>query len=574
MLKTLHVRDFGIIEEVLLDLTPGLVAVTGETGAGKSLIVDAIALLLGQRADAGVVRHGARRAVVEAVVDVRAAPDLARDLAKTGFELEDGEVRLTRVVQADGGSRAFVQGRLATVKDLKEVGGRLLAIAGQHAFTRLSQARDRLLMLDAFAGLGANRSAYEERYRAWRGAVASLKSLRSQAAERAARQDYLEFVIRQVTAVAPREGEVEDLLAEREVLRQTERLKALASTAVHHLYEGDGAAFDSLGRAAQDLHEMARVDGTLQDLVRRVEAARIEAREVARDIGAYIARVSADPARLQAIEDRIEAIRSIERRYGGNTAAVLATLNAAREELAGMALASDEDGRLAAEVEALEREVRDRAADLTRARRAAAEEMSRAVTARLRALGMEEAVLQVAVQAREPGETGADHVDFQIEANPGEGAGPVADRASGGELSRITLALYSVVSSSVGTPVLVADEIDAGVSGAVADRMGEVLAGAAGARQVLVVTHHGPIAARADTHLRVTKHTTGGRTVAQVAILDGEDRLREIARMIGGRTVTPRSLAHAREMLGPRLRPADPVRKTATAEAHPARGEG
>lgn len=550
MLKTLHVRDVGIIEEVLVDLGPGLVALTGETGAGKSLIVDAIALLLGQRADAGVVRHGAKRAIVEAVLDVTRTPDLARDLAEAGVEPEDGEVRLTRVVQSDGGSRAFVQGRLATARDLREVGGRLIAIAGQHAFTRLAQGRERLAMLDAFAGLDAARSAVAGQYRAWREAAARLDALRSRAAEHAARRDYLEYVVRQVSAVSPREGELEALQAEREVLRQTERLKALASAVVQRLDEGEGAASDSLGRAAGDLHEMARVDPTLADLARRVEAARIEAREAARDVGAYVGRLEADPGRLQAVEDRIEAIRSLERRYGGDTAAVLATLEAARDELARMAGASDEDAHLAAEVETREREVRRLAAGLTQARRAASEAMSRTVTKTLQELGMEGAAFDVTVQTGDLAETGADRVDFLIATNPGEGAGPVADRASGGELSRITLALYSAVSSSVGTPVLIADEIDAGVSGAVADRMGEVLAGVARARQVLVVTHHGQIAARADTHLLVTKRTARGRTTAQVSFLDGDARLREVARMIGGRTVTPSALSHAREMLG------------------------
>ncbi len=552
MLKTLHVCDFGIIEEVLVDLAPGLVALTGETGAGKSLIVDAISLLLGRRADPGVVRQGAKKAVVEAVVDLSGAPEAAQEIEQAGFEAEDGEVRLAREVRADGGSRAFVQGRLATARELREVGGRLFCIAGQHAFTRLSQARERIGMLDAFGGLDARRAEYARRYRAWREAVSRLQAWRTRAAESAARQDYLEYLVRQVEAVNPREGEVEALQAEREVLRQVERLKTLAAEAAMRLHEGEGAATDSLGRALQALHEMARVDRTVDDLARRVEAARIEAREVARDLEGYAARLQADPARLQAVEDRLEAIRSLERRYGGDTLAVLATLRAAREELALMARAEEEDGRLAAEVESHEREVRDLAAHLTRERRAASQAMSRAVTSALRELGMEGAVLEVRVEPDDWSETGADRVDFLVEANPGEGCGPVWERASGGELSRITLALYSVVSSSVGTPVLVADEVDAGVSGAVADRMGVVLATAARSRQVLVVTHHGQIAARADTHLLVTKRTSGGRTTATVTHLEGEKRLREVARMIGGLVITPRSLAHAREMLAVR----------------------
>ena len=546
MLKTLHVRDFGIIEEVFLDLPPGLIALTGETGAGKSLIFDALSLLLGSRADGSCVRVGASAAVVEAVFEAGGRPDF-RD-ANLPVEPEDGEIRLTRIVQSDGRSRALIQGRLATARELREIGGRLLTIAGQHAFMNLSSARERLAMLDGFANLEDRRAIYETRFRAWRNAVTALRAIRERESERAARRDYLEYVIRQIEEVAPKDGEIEALAAERDVLRQIERLRSLARSAMQHLYDGEHSAHEALAAAHRDLAEISRVDASVAETARRVEAARIEAREAARDLE-RILNADADPARLEAVEDRLQVLRSLARRHGGDIPGVLRALDSARRELAEMDRSDEEGDRLAATGGALEKEVRALAESLSAARREAASAMSSEVTLVLRDLGMQEASLEVVVTPVEPGETGADQVEFLVETNPGERKGPVSERASGGELSRIALALYSVLSARVGTPVMAFDEIDAGVSGAVAERMGQVLARLARARQVLVVTHHGAIAAQADAHFCVTKRTQDGRTVAEVALLDESARLQEVARMIGGLQVTRRTLAHAQEMM-------------------------
>jgi len=550
MLRTLHVANFGVLGDVTAEFPPGLVCVTGETGAGKSLLVDAMKLLLGARADPSDVRLGEREALVEAVFDVSGSPGAAAALADAGYDVEDGEVALRRIVGADGRGRAWIQGRVATARDLRELGGRLLSVAGQHAFIGLGVPRERLAMLDAHAGLGGRIHSYEERFRAFRDARAALDDLRAKQAERAGRQDYLEYVVRQIESVGPRPGEPDALGAELSVLRGAARLKELAAEVSDALYEGAPSAFDTAGRALQAAREIARIDPRAAAFAARLESAQIELREVARDLSAHAEGLSDDPGRLAAVEERLEALKALTRRFGGSIDAVLATAQSARDELVALAGATDRSGRLAEEVETLRAEVTALAAGLTEARAAAARTLSEAVTGAVRGLAMEGASFEARLSPSELSETGADAVEFAVETNPGEGWGPVAEIASGGELSRFTLALYSVLSATVGTPVMVYDEIDAGVSGAVADRMGEVLAIAAGSRQVLVVTHHGQVAARAAAHFSIEKRTEEGRTAARLVELDAKGRLAEVARMLGGKTVTPRVLAHAKELLG------------------------
>jgi DNA repair protein RecN (Recombination protein N) len=550
MLKTLHVSNFGVLGDVEADFPAGLVCLTGETGAGKSLLVDAIKLLLGSRADPADVRAGEREALVEAVFDVAAAPGLAEDLRAAGYEQEEGEVRLRRTVGADGRGKAWIQGRLATARELRDLGGRLVSVAGQHAFIGLGVPAERLAMLDAHAGLAADVARYAGRFEAYRAARNALDDLKAREAERLARQDYLEFVVRQIESLKPEPGEVERLAATILVMRGVARLKELSAVAADALYEGTPSAFDAVGRALAAAREMARIDPRVAPCAARLESIQIEAREASRELSDHADGLDDDPGRLAASEERIEALKSLARKFGGTVEGVMETLAASREELASLAGATEASGRLAAEADALRAEVDGLASRLSERRRAAARTMSKAVTRALRSLAMEGATLSVEVSRAELSESGADLVEFMVETNPGEGTGPVAEFASGGELSRITLALYSVVSAAVGTPVIVYDEIDAGLSGAVADRMGEVLAGAARGRQVFVVTHHGQIAARADAHCSIEKRTRNGRTVAQLSRLDDAGRLAEVARMLGGRTVTPRVMAHARELLG------------------------
>lgn len=549
MLKTLHVSNLGVLGDVEVDLPDGLVCLTGETGAGKSLLVDAIKLLLGARADASDIRQGENTAVVEAVFEVPGDADAVLALEASGYGVEDGEVRLRRVLTADGRGKAWIQGRLATARELRELGGMLVSVAGQHAFIGLGMPRERLAMLDAFAGLGDSVAAFAARFAAWKEARGRLDTLRAREADRSARLDYLGYVIEQIDGVDLKVGELDERTADASALRGAERLRELAGNVAQSLYDGSEPVFDAMGRALQEAREMVRIDPRAGEFATRLESAQIEVRELAREFGAYGERVDLDPARLAQVEERLEALKTLVRRFGGSEQAVLDTLQAARLEHSELAVEGETGGRLEADVEVLRTEVESLAASLSTARHEAADRMSALVTDAVRGLAMAGATVNVRVESAEISDTGGDRVAFRIETNPGEGWGEVADVASGGELSRVTLALYSALSASVGTPVMVYDEIDTGVSGGVAERMGEVLGQAARSRQILVVTHHGQVAAQAAAHFLVEKHTMEGRTVASLRRLDGNDRVLEIARLIGGRTLTDAVMGHARELV-------------------------
>lgn len=550
MLKTIHVRNMGVLEDVEVDFPRGLSCLTGETGAGKSLLVGAIKLLLGGRADAGDIRHGEASAYVDAVFDVTGLDVICDVFDSAGYEIDDGEVHLRRQIAADGRGRAWIQGQPATVRQLRELGEHMISVAGQHAFIGLSLASERLSMLDAFAQTGALRDGFAGLYRDYLGVRGELDDLLLRVAEREVRRDYLGFVVQTLESAEVRDGELEQLDREAVVLRQAVKLKDLAARNADGLYDGNSAVYDALSKVNADLRDMAAIDRRVELLAERLESALIEVREVARELTDYGEALDLDPARSEVVENRRELLRDLIRKYGGSEAGVVQALGAARTELQALDKVDEQSHVLEARLGEIERQVKVQAAVLSGKRRSAAGEMSRMVTEAVRGLDMGGATLRVEVVDGELSETGGDRIDFMIETNRGEGFGPVADVASGGELSRITLSLYSVLSASVGTPVMVYDEIDAGVSGAVAERMADVLASAAEKRQILVVTHHGQVAAKATAHYAVDKKTADGRTIATVVKLEGEDRLKEIARIIGGQVITRTVRDHARELLG------------------------
>lgn len=547
MLKTLHCKDLGIIEDLVLDFSSGLVCLTGETGAGKSLVVDGLQLVLGARGDPSLVRHGARSCIVEAIFEVEGSE---YDGGPDGlYAPEDGEVRVTRVVGADGRSKAFIQGRLVAVRDLRRIIGKMVTIAGQHAFTSLCEEGERLVLLDAFGGLEGRVKEYEGSFRRWKEGEKRLEEMKRAQAERLARQDYLEFVVKQIEAARVQKGEVERLLAEANVLRQADRLKEAIVGALRALVGREGAALDGLSEAVALLGNGARIYKGVEGILERLEAVRIEVKEVARDLEASLRGLDLDPGRLYEVESRLKVLQGLMRKYGGSEEAVLRTLEEAKRELEVMASSEMEIERLEGEVAQAEAKVLEMARELSRLRREAAPKISEAVTKTLRLLGMEGATFEVLVEETPAQEKGIDKVEFLVETNPGEGKGRVEERASGGELSRIALAIYGAIASSAGTPVVVFDEIDVGVSGGVAEAIGEMLAKASKTRQILVVTHHPQIAARARTHFVVEKAVTGGRTVATARQVEGEERVLEIARMLGGKVLSETAIAHAKELL-------------------------
>lgn len=555
MLKTLHVRNIGVLGDVEVDFPDGLSVLTGETGAGKSLLVGAIKLLLGARADASDIRAGESMALVEAVFECAPGSPLSPVLAAAGYPESDsgpGEVHVRRTVSSDGRSKGYINGSLASAKDLRDLMGMLVSVAGQHAFIGLGIPSERLAMLDAFAGVSAESGGCRQAFEAWHAARSRLDELVRDENGRESRRDYLYHVISQIESVNPAPGDTGRMQAEAVVLRGAGRLIELSVSATDNLYEGQPSAYEMLSHVESSLRDMAVIDKSLATMVERLDSVRIDVRELARELTAYGESVDLDPQRLATVEARLDALHDLSRKYGGNDEAVIETLRKCRAELETISGEAGEKDALVAKVDELKAAWEKIASGMSAARQAAAAVLGREVTTSVRGLAMEGATMRIDVLPCEPSATGRDRVEFQIETNPGEGFGPVADVASGGELSRITLGLYSVMSGSVGTPVMVYDEIDAGVSGGVAEQMGKVLQLAARGRQVLVVTHHGQVAACGDAHFKVDKKVFDGRTVASVHRLDERARVEEIARIIGGMVVTDKAREHAGEMLGAR----------------------
>ncbi len=537
MLRRLELRDFAIIQELSLDLSPGLNVLTGETGAGKSIVVDALGLLAGARADVAFVRAGANDALVQG-------------------EFESDELSTAgRRVSTGGRHGARVDGEHVTVAELTQRVGELVAVFAQHGALELQGAAaqrsqlDRLLPEEDRSRLAEHRQAY-----ARRGQVAArLEEVRAAKRERARRQDVLTYQLEEIEAARPKPGEEESLGAELETLRHAERIVQGAGAALEALTgEGDGAsgladvALRELRAAARYAPSLAPLSGDLENAVTALGA-------VAAEVEAFLSTFEADPMRLDAVQARLAKLDDLKRKYGPDLEAVIAFADRARQELEELSGLDEDEAALEREEAELSQRMTGLAAALTTARRDAAKRLSAQVLPLLERLGMPGASFEVRVSPLDrPQASGNDDVTFVFGANPGEPPGPVAQIASGGELSRLMLALHLVTGATQRT--LAFDEVDAGVGGRAAREVGALLAELATGRQVLVVTHLAQVAAFADAHFVVSKAEEGGRTVTSVRRVDGDERAEELARMLSG-TVTGASLEHARELVAAAPRP-------------------
>lgn len=559
MLEELLIRDVGVIEEVTLRLAPGLNVLTGETGAGKTIVVSALELLLGARADADRIRSGAQLALVEG--RFHPAPAGACEWLADG----DEELIASREVVAGGGegerasarrragvarSRARLGGRLAPISALADVVGAAVEVHGQTDSTRLLDPAGQRELLDRSGGpsLAGALERYQQLYQRWRAAAEELASLRTGAREQARELDRLVFELAEIDAVRP-EPEEEDALAIE--LARLEHAEALvdAATQASAAVGGDGGARDALGSAVAALRAVARLDPSLDALGARAEGLAAEAQDLALELTSYAESVELDPRQLSALRERRAALAGLTRKYGLDSAAVVAYADEARARVAALRGGQDRSAALEAEVSQLEAEVGDAAAGLRRARREAGERLAESVASHLADLGMARARMEIVVEEAPPGPTGGDRLQFLLAANPGEPALPLAKAASGGERSRVALAIRLALAGADDTAVLVFDEIDAGVGGATALAVGRKLAALARDRQVLCVTHLAQLAAFADAHFAVEKRAVGGRTVAAVTRLDDEARVSELSRMLSGTPSSARAASHAAELL-------------------------
>jgi DNA repair protein RecN (Recombination protein N) len=553
MLSLIYVKNYAVIDEVELELGPGLSVVTGETGAGKSIIIDALGLALGDRADASAVRGGAERAEISVLFECPAGHPALALLAELG--LDDGDAcALRRIIGQEGRSRAFINSQPVTLQDLKQIGSLLVDIHGQHAHQSLLHGASQRDLLDAHGGLEDRARAVAEHHRRWRDAEARRAARQAGHAEREARLERLKFQAAELEALAVAPGEAAELEAERRRLANSDRLSAGLETALQAIYEADaGTAHALVSLACREVEKLVEHDGLLAEQASQLAAAEIELREAAHALMRYRDRIEADPARLETVEARLAKIRALARRHGVGEDELSAVLANLRAEIEALASGEESLGALEREAADAERRYFEAARDLSTARKSTAARLGDAVTAQLAELGMPRGELRIEVEPKADERadgTGLDRVEIQVRLNPGQPFAPLARVASGGELSRLSLALEVVAVDASPVPTLVFDEVDAGISGGIAEIVGRKLAQIGASRQVLCVTHLPQVASQGTRHYRVSKETDGIATRTHVRELDAEARVDELSRMLGGVEITAATRAHAVEMIG------------------------
>ncbi len=554
MLGYLRIRGLALLDDVTLELAAGMNVLTGETGAGKSIIVEALSLLRGARGRAELVRQGETAAAVDACFEPTAPlrPRLDQMLEAHGIPNEDDAVVLRRIVPRGGRGRSFVQSTPTTQTVLGRVGELLVDICSQHEHHFLTHAGRHLEVLDAWAQLDEARVEHGAAYEAWRGADTEHAALVERAREAGARTDYLRFQIDELEAVAPQAGEHEALRQRLGLLRDAQRWAEFARDAHTMLYEADDAIAVRLGTLLERARRGGEGSTVLEEIQEQLEAAQIACEEAARGAARFAEELEIEPGELEQADERMHELESLRRKHGVEVDALAVRLEEMREELAALDRAEDDLAASSERVKASHAACMTTARLLHDARVAGAEGLAQAVEQELRTLHMPGARLAVRVEAAEPqapGPTGMDRVEFLFCANPGEPMAALSRVASGGELSRVLLAIKNALIHEDRVATYVFDEVDAGVGGAVAEAIGRRLKAAAAGHQVLCVTHLPQIAAFADAHYRVDKHTDKGRTLTRVTRLDEADRVQELARMLGGHNVGDSAREHARQLL-------------------------
>ena len=550
MLTELRIRNFALIDQLAVRLGPGLNVLTGETGAGKSIIVGALSLLLGERASAEVVRAGAARASVEGVFDVSGQPEVARWLDERGLEAEDGLVVLKREVAVEGRNRAWINGSPATAGLLGELGRALVDLHGQHEHQTLLRREEQRAILDAFTGAQPLVGQVEGAYRALRAVRREIDDLERRRREAAQRADFLRFQVDEIEAARLRPDEEERLEEDERRLSHSEELTALSATLAAAVSGGERALLERLGGLRRTLDQLLRIDPAQQPLEELYDAAYYALEELGGRLETYGAGIEHDPARLEEVRRRQDLLYRLKTKYGPSLPEVLETGRAARAELDLLDGAGWEIGELRKREAAAEAELAALAAELSERRRTGAAELAREVGAMLPGLGMAAGRFEVAMlPLPNVGAAGAEDVEFRVTLNKGFEPKPLLQVASGGELSRVMLALKTILARQDAVPTLVFDEVDTGIGGRVALQVGDRLREVAESHQVFAITHLPQIASRAHTHLLVQKGERAGATATEVSPLEDEAREREIARMLGGDPDSAVSLQHARELL-------------------------
>ncbi len=556
MLDELHVHDFAIIDTLQVRFTPGLNILSGETGAGKSILIGALGLLLGDKTDSTVIRSGAEETAVSGIVSVRENPEASSWLGARGIEAEDGAVILRRTLKAGGRGSVFIQSTPVTRADLHEFSLLLFDVHGQHEHQSLLDLENHRRLVDRWAGT----EELAERFHALYASLVSLRERQSKLVsderERLRRVDLLTYAVNEIKALAMKPGEEEELEKELALLVHHEKLFTLLEDVHGRTAESAGGVLASLRATRHAMEEILAIDPSLSKLSHQLEDAFYEIEDFAENIRQYKARADFTPGRLDDVQSRLSAIRALEKKYGDTIEQVLAYCAEGERELAGMENWEEEKRKLGSEIARTEKEIAEAARELSERRRAASADLQKKIETELRELGMPKVSFRVLIAdaTRADGTAvltpwGRDAIEFVISPNLGEPFKKLRSIASGGELSRVMLAIKGVLAESDRISTLIFDEVDAGIGGEVALSVGERLAALARHKQVLCITHLATIAVRADNHLRIEKTTRGGRTVTVVERVTGQARQEEIARMLAGDRTGDVSLQHAGELL-------------------------
>ncbi len=548
MLTDLIIKNFAIIDTLHVSFRPGLNMLTGETGAGKSIIIDAVNLILGGRASADLIRTGEDDAVVECLFDLSGHEAIRTKLAESGIET-DGELLIKRVVSRSGRNRVFMNGGMSTTSLLAEITPLLVNIYGQHESQTLLRPENHLYLLDGFAGIVPLRERFARLHEKYRQSAEELRLLEADERDAIRRLDLLAFQSKEIAEAQLLPGEDAELLEERQRLLHGEKLIRATSGAYDALYDGDGALLGVLRSIIAEVEEAGSMDKALAEISTRLNESYLSLEDAALSLRDYGAGLEADPGRLQEVEDRLDLLYRLKKKYLPTIEGILTFKEEVDTELEAYAHRGERHSELEELLLRLELSLREEGGELSRLRKESAKRLKSAMEMELHQLAMKNANFDVSfTNFAEPRATGLERVEFLFSPNPGEAPKPLARIASGGELSRLMLAMKQIHPES-DVPSLIFDEVDTGIGGAVSALVGKKLKRVSRIQQVLCITHHPQVAAFADHHFKVKKDAEAGRTRTTVDLLSGEERVLEVARMLSGAKISEKTLEHAREMM-------------------------
>ncbi|KAF0193313.1 MAG: DNA repair protein RecN (Recombination protein N) [Gammaproteobacteria bacterium] len=551
MLTHIYVRNFAIIEELDLDIDPGMTVLTGETGAGKSILMDAVGLALGDRAGPGVIRHGAERAEIQVSFDPSSLEPVRQWLAEHDFAADD-ECQLRRTITGDGRSKGYINGTPAPMQLLRELGEQLIDIHGQHEHQSLLRRDMQRRLLDEFAGHATLAAEVSSLFYSWQRSNDELAMLRRAAGDRDARLDLLRYQAQELEVLAPQPDEWQAMEEEHRRLANSNRLRDSCARAVNGLYDDEPSVSSILADSTRDIGQLLEFDNALVPAAELLDSAAIQLHEAVAELRRYLDKLESDPQRLADVEQRIATMFALARKHRIEPGDLVALRERLTEELANLENADIRLDQLVRETAAGRAAFLDAATRLSGGRRKAATKLAKRVTADIHQLGMpggQFTVVLETVDAEQASAAGLDRIEFHVSANPGQPPMPLNKVVSGGELSRISLAIQVATIQQGGIPTLIFDEVDVGIGGSIAEMVGEKLRTIGRTRQVLCVTHQPQVAALGHNQLRVSKLTGDATTQTRIQALSDEERCDELARMLGGVTITERTRAHAREMM-------------------------